>query len=497
MTAELNNEIRKYILQKSQIEAPSLQKRFSISYSECNTILEKLTKEGVLEFVSGITYKVNRKKSDSPNIDVYVPKNEQEAMFIKALWACIKNGSASASYIQRRCATGYVMASKAIDWMERNKFISPFNGPMPRDILIEKDEFIKKFGNPDSDESEDKDDSGEEDFNSLMERLSCMDDDGDDEEDIDKAAQERREYLEKRRQELIERMKREINEDEANDDDEEDEPTGADLRQVLTDCVMDGLSEAEEGQYVLNLDGEPAFEFEFVCDGSELYISDGGETLKNTQLTKRKIRNILKEYPHIVLGENGKISVTLDSPDSTFMSLLNLYAAVDAIKKSEERKKVSGDKAKSIKRLCNVLHLVADQKTSENEQEDEAKNELSLDTLYSKGFDMQAVIASIPDMDEKIKQVEKEGTFRPHEKSLREGAYAFENICMDVMESIVKLNPKWERRDAIHEAAKELVAVQDGKQRQLVIDIHRRVYFEFTIATDEEYEALRRSVWED
>lgn len=158
MTAELNNEIRKYILQKSQIEAPSLQKRFSISYSECNAILEKLTKEGVLEFVSGITYKLNRKKSDSPNIDVYVPKNEQEAMFIKALWACIKNGSASTWYIQRRCAMGYAMASRAIDWMEKNKFISPFNGPMPRDILIEKEKFIKKFGNPDSDESEDKDD---------------------------------------------------------------------------------------------------------------------------------------------------------------------------------------------------------------------------------------------------------------------------------------------------------------------------------------------------
>lgn len=311
MTAELHKEICKYIIENSQVEAPALQKQFSISYSECNVILEKLTKEGVLEFVSGITYKVNQKKSDSPNVEVYVPKNEQEATFIKALWECIKSGSASTSNIQRKCSTGYATAARAINWMEDNGFVSPANGPMPRDVLISQGDFIKRFGSPDDEgsvEEEDTDNFMERRRRELIERLSHMDDDeeedaddddkdadeGDD--DIDKAAQERREYLEKRRQELIERMQQEMEDDEEDDDKEQDyakcaEALKSEIRQMPNyNADDDTFSIAMNVSYP---NGAP-FRIKVLEHDGCWYLSDLGDALKYLSLFND--RDMLAEY---------------------------------------------------------------------------------------------------------------------------------------------------------------------------------------------------------
>ena len=218
--------VENYISENKRIEMPELQERFVLTYSDTVKVLSELEKRGKIKYCDGLIYELNMQEGKAQTcLEPYAPKNEQEATFIKALWECLKSGCATTSTIQRKCSVGYAMAAKAIDWMEENGFISPMNGSNPRGVLISREDFVKRFGNPDdkgSAEEENMDSFMERRRRELMERLSHMDNDDSDsddedddededgDEDIDKAAQERREYLERRRKELIERMQQEM-----------------------------------------------------------------------------------------------------------------------------------------------------------------------------------------------------------------------------------------------------------------------------------------------
>lgn len=72
--------------------------------------------------------------------------DEIDGYYIEALKIAIAQNSASISMIQRKCGIGFNKAGKIIDWMERNGYVSPFDGAKPRKILITIEEFKKKFG---------------------------------------------------------------------------------------------------------------------------------------------------------------------------------------------------------------------------------------------------------------------------------------------------------------------------------------------------------------
>ena len=311
--------IENYIYEKKQIEMPDLQEQFSLTYSDTVKVLFELGKSGKIKYRDGFTYDWEaQKEKASIASEVYTPKDEQEAFYIKALWECIKSGSASTAIIQRKLSAGYAQAARAIDWMEENGFISPMNGSNPRGVLISQDEFIKKFGNPDdngSAEEEDRDRYIARRRREFAERLSHMDDDDEeddedddilscdtedfddrlqhmlnsvggndskgDDDDIDKAAQERREYLEKRRQELIERMRREMSEDEDKDDKKDHDKTVEALRTEIQrmpdyNAADDTFSIKMEIKYP---DGTP-FRVTIIEHDGCFYVSDCGDTLK-------------------------------------------------------------------------------------------------------------------------------------------------------------------------------------------------------------------------
>lgn len=70
----------------------------------------------------------------------------------------------------------------------------------------------------------------------------------------------------------------------------------------------------------------------------------------------------------------------------------------------------------------------------------------------------------------------------------------FENKCMDIIEQIVAIDIKQNRQGAIAVAEKMLEkAKSTGKKT--VIDIYTRVVNEFKIATDAEYEMLRKQIF--
>ena len=70
----------------------------------------------------------------------------------------------------------------------------------------------------------------------------------------------------------------------------------------------------------------------------------------------------------------------------------------------------------------------------------------------------------------------------------------FENKCMDIIEQITSIDIKQTRQGAIKVAEKMLEkAKSTGKKK--VIDIYARVVEEFKIATDEEYELLKKQIF--
>ncbi len=70
----------------------------------------------------------------------------------------------------------------------------------------------------------------------------------------------------------------------------------------------------------------------------------------------------------------------------------------------------------------------------------------------------------------------------------------FENKCMDIIEEIVSIDIKQTRIEAI-EIAKKMRDKAVTTSNQRVIEVYERVVKEFEIATDEEYELLRKQIF--
>ena len=70
----------------------------------------------------------------------------------------------------------------------------------------------------------------------------------------------------------------------------------------------------------------------------------------------------------------------------------------------------------------------------------------------------------------------------------------FENKCMDIIEQIVSIDIKQDRQGAIKVTEKMLEKARaTGKKK--VIEIYERVLHEFNIATDTEYNLLRKQIF--
>ncbi len=70
----------------------------------------------------------------------------------------------------------------------------------------------------------------------------------------------------------------------------------------------------------------------------------------------------------------------------------------------------------------------------------------------------------------------------------------FENKCMDIIEQIVSISIKQDRQGAIKVTEKMLAKAKTGSNK-LVIDIYERVLHEFNIASDQDYNLLRKEIF--
>ncbi len=71
----------------------------------------------------------------------------------------------------------------------------------------------------------------------------------------------------------------------------------------------------------------------------------------------------------------------------------------------------------------------------------------------------------------------------------------FENKCMDIIEKIVSIDIRQDRKGAIAVAEKMLAKAKEKTTNAEVISIYERVVKEFNIATDAEYVLLRKQIF--
>ena len=70
----------------------------------------------------------------------------------------------------------------------------------------------------------------------------------------------------------------------------------------------------------------------------------------------------------------------------------------------------------------------------------------------------------------------------------------FEEKCMDIIEKIVAMDIKQNRQGAIKVSEKMLEKAKE-KGNSKVVEIYERVLQEFKLASDEEYELLRKQIF--
>ena len=117
------------------------------------------------------------------------------------------------------------------------------------------------------------------------------------------------------------------------DFDEDDEHVGAKV--ILQSSFAESLVELVGGNVcIFDLDGEPDFELKFIKSGCAVVISDGGSTVEETTLTRRRVMNILKSHSPVELNGDA-IELTVENPSGLLLGLLRFYAAVDAVRKAK------------------------------------------------------------------------------------------------------------------------------------------------------------------
>jgi len=81
-------------------------------------------------------YPNNRKKKS------FGKSSDKDELFDDAVQLIMESGQASVSILQRRLRLSYTRAARIIDSMEAESLIGPYCGSKPREILVDREEYL-------------------------------------------------------------------------------------------------------------------------------------------------------------------------------------------------------------------------------------------------------------------------------------------------------------------------------------------------------------------
>jgi S-DNA-T family DNA segregation ATPase FtsK/SpoIIIE len=107
-----------------------------VSEQETAALVRWLKKQGRPEFDAAVLADpVDEKSGGGPG------SSDDDELFDEAARIVVAQGSASASFLQRRMRIGFSRAARLIDIMEREGLLGPPQGSKPRDVLVDSDYF--------------------------------------------------------------------------------------------------------------------------------------------------------------------------------------------------------------------------------------------------------------------------------------------------------------------------------------------------------------------
>lgn len=142
------------LFKNSSMASPIRIQGAYITSREINNVVTFIKENNGTYFDEKIDKYINKINEPSPEIaEVSIQEGgedpEANELFVKALTLGLSCGNISISQLQRRFGVGYARAGRLIDQMEKAGYISGFEGAKPRKVLISREEFEAKYGNPD------------------------------------------------------------------------------------------------------------------------------------------------------------------------------------------------------------------------------------------------------------------------------------------------------------------------------------------------------------
>ncbi len=110
-----------------------------VSLQEINRLIKFVKDQGKPVYDEEIVHVLKHPASQALD-----KSDEKDPMFEKAVELVLLTGQASASYLQRKFKLGYARAARIIDQMEGEGIVGPSEGSKPREILTNREAYMRK-----------------------------------------------------------------------------------------------------------------------------------------------------------------------------------------------------------------------------------------------------------------------------------------------------------------------------------------------------------------
>ncbi len=105
-----------------------------VADNEIERVIDFIASQRGMEFEEGISKQQEKKN--------FGKGNDKDELFDDALRLTMEAGQASVSMLQRRMRLSYTRAARIIDSMEEEGLIGPYCGSKPREILVDREEYL-------------------------------------------------------------------------------------------------------------------------------------------------------------------------------------------------------------------------------------------------------------------------------------------------------------------------------------------------------------------
>lgn len=117
-----------------------------ISDEEVEELCNFVKNQGESQYDENIAKEIEAKAVQDKKASPFEDDGEGEqldALFEKAVDVVLETGTASTSFLQRKLSVGYARGAKIIDQLEEKGIIGPANGSKPREILINRQQWLE------------------------------------------------------------------------------------------------------------------------------------------------------------------------------------------------------------------------------------------------------------------------------------------------------------------------------------------------------------------